>query len=182
MTSQIPALQFSLRLLAVLLGIGGMCGAFSTAAPGQEPVQQWRFEAGAVQGGKLTAAVGGLRGDVLGEYRFEQDGELQIPGGGIDPGESPLQALHREAREETGWRIADPVRIGSFRRFTYMPDYGFWARKTQLIYLARAVRQLHPPLEPGHVTYWMVPADAAHKLDVEGDRVMVRDAIRAGFI
>lgn len=112
----------------------------------------------------------------------EQDGELQLPGGGIDPGESPLQALHREVREETGWRIAEPVRIAGFRRYTFMPEYCYWARKAQAIYLARAVRELHEPLEPGHVTYWMSPHDASRYLDVEGDRVMVAGAIRARLI
>ena len=112
----------------------------------------------------------------------EQDGELQLPGGGIDPGESPLQALHREVREETGWRIADPSRFDSFQRFAYLPDYGYWARKVQTIYLARAVRQLHPPLEPGHVAVWMYPADAARHLDVEGDRLMVAKAIQARWV
>ncbi|MEM7683900.1 MAG: NUDIX hydrolase [Pseudomonadota bacterium] len=112
----------------------------------------------------------------------DQDGELQLPGGGIDPGESPLQALHREVREETGWRIADPVRIGAFQRFAWLPDYQFWARKVQAIYTARAIRDLRTELEPGHVAAWMPPMLAAQRLDIEGDRLVVRQAIRTGLI
>ena len=112
----------------------------------------------------------------------EQDGELQLPGGGIDPGESPIQALHREVREETGWRIADPKRFYAFQRFVYMPDYGYWGHKVQSIYLARAIYPLHPPLEAGHIPVLMTPTDAAGNLDVEGDRVSVTRAINAGMI
>ncbi|MGD1925910.1 MAG: NUDIX domain-containing protein [Paracoccaceae bacterium] len=112
----------------------------------------------------------------------DQDGELQLPGGGIDPGESPLQALHREVREETGWRIADPVRIGAFQRFAWLPDYQFWARKVQAVYIARAIRDLRTELEPGHVAVWTPPMLAARHLDIEGDRLVVRQAIRAGLI
>ena len=39
--------------------------------------------------------------------------DVQLPGGGIDPGESALQALHREVLEEIGWRIARPGRFGA---------------------------------------------------------------------
>ena len=112
----------------------------------------------------------------------EQDGELQLPGGGIDPGESPLQALHRETREETGWRIAELRRCGAFQRYVYMPDYGYWARKVQLIFTARAVCALGPPSEPDHVPVWMQPVVAAAALDIEGDRLMVRRALEAGLI
>ncbi len=112
----------------------------------------------------------------------DESGELQLPGGGIDPGESPLQALHREVREETGWRIAEPRRIGAFQRFVWLPDYGYWARKAQLIFAARAVRPLGPPTEGWHLPLWMAPADAARRLDVEGDRVMVARAIASGLV
>jgi 8-oxo-dGTP diphosphatase len=63
-----------------------------------------------------------------------------------------------------------------------MPEYGYWAHKVQLIYLARAIYPLHPPLEAGHVPIQMPPADAAQHLDVEGDRETVTRAIRAGRI
>lgn len=102
-----------------------------------------------------------------------QDGappEFQLPGGGIDPGESPLRALHREVYEETGWSIAQPVRIGAFRRFTYMPEYDRWAEKLCTIYSARPVRRLGPPPEAGHRAVWMPMAQAARLLANEGDR------------
>ena len=40
--------------------------------------------------------------------------EFQLPGGGIDPGEHPIAALHREVMEETGWHIAGLRRLGAF--------------------------------------------------------------------
>ncbi len=99
--------------------------------------------------------------------------ELQLPGGGIDPGESPLTALHREVFEETGWRIARPRRLGCFRRFTFMPEYDLWAEKICTIYLATPVRPLAAPTEPDHMALWMAPEDAARKLGNAGDRSFV---------
>ncbi|MCL5777755.1 NUDIX domain-containing protein [Limibaculum sp. FT325] len=111
-----------------------------------------------------------------------QEDELQLPGGGIDPGESPIRALHREVREETGWLIADPRRLTAFQRYAWLWDYGYWARKVQSVYMARAVRRLGPPSEPGHVPVWLSPDEAARALHVEGDREMVRLARRQGLI
>ncbi|MCV2882083.1 NUDIX hydrolase [Actibacterium sp. XHP0104] len=100
--------------------------------------------------------------------------EFQLPGGGIDPGESPTAALHREVIEETGWRIAAPRRIGAFRRFTYMPEYEIWAEKVCHIYLARPVRQLDLPSEPGHRAVVVPVARAANLLGNAGDRHFAR--------
>ena len=57
-----------------------------------------------------------------------------------------------------------------------------WARKVQAIYLARAVRRLGPPLEADHVPLWLAPAEAARRLDVEGDREVVRRSLARGLI
>ncbi len=115
-----------------------------------------------------------LRGsEILVTHQADPWPEFQLPGGGIDPGESPLAALHREVFEETGWSIAAPRRIGTFRRFTYMPEYDLWAEKLCMIYLARPVRRIGPPSETGHTALWMPPEVAASKLGNSGDRHFV---------
>lgn len=134
-----------------------------------------RFGEPAVTGQKYRVRPGAyavlrLDGDVLLTYQEAPDAEFQLPGGGIDPGESPIQALHREVYEETGWSICAPRHVGAFRRFAYMPEYDKWAEKICHIYLARPVRRLGPPKEPGHAAVWMDAKDAAQRLGNEGDR------------
>jgi 8-oxo-dGTP diphosphatase len=113
--------------------------------------------------------------EVLLTHQAEPIPEFQLPGGGIDPGESPLAALHREVLEETGWRIAAPRRLGAFRRFTFMPEYDLWAEKLCHVYLARPVRPLMDPSEPGHTAYWTPAALAVEIVGNEGDRAFLRD-------
>ncbi|MES2144263.1 MAG: NUDIX hydrolase [Pseudomonadota bacterium] len=115
-----------------------------------------------------------LQGDsILVTRQSDPVPEYQLPGGGIDPGEQPIPALHREVREETGWRIAIDRRIGAFRRFTFMPEYDLWAEKICTLYMARPVRRLGPPTEAGHRAVWL-PVDAAlTMLGNPGDRAML---------
>lgn len=96
--------------------------------------------------------------------------EIQLPGGGIDPGESPIPALHREVMEETGWSMSAPRRLGVFRRFTYLAEYDMWADKVCTIYVARPVRCYGPPIEPNHTAIWLPRDVAIEALENTGDR------------
>ncbi len=123
-----------------------------------------------------------LQGDsILVTHQSEPVPEFQLPGGGIDPGEQPIPALHREVREETGWRIAINRRIGAFRRFTYMPEYDLWAEKICTVYLARPVRRLGPPTEAGHMAVWLPVEDALTRLGNPGDRAMLARLLTKGL-
>lgn len=96
--------------------------------------------------------------------------DIQLPGGGIDAGESPLQALYREVLEEIGWSIGRPVRLGAFRRFVFMPEYDLWAEKLCHIYLARPARQIQEATEAHHATVILDADDAIDALGCEGSR------------
>ncbi len=117
-------------------------------------------------------------GSVLATFQAAPVPELQLPGGGIDPGEQPITALHREVREETGWRIGVIRRLGAFRRFTYMPEYDLWAEKLCTVYLARPVRRLGPPTEAGHAAVWLPVSEALARFGNEGDNAFLAQALR----
>ena len=116
-----------------------------------------------------------IRGsEVLLTHQAEPFPEFQLPGGGVDPVESPFRSLHREVMEETGWTIARPVRLGAYRRFTFMPEYDLWAEKMCHIYAARPARRIGPPTERGHTAVWMPVELAVGALATEGDRLFLR--------
>ena len=125
-----------------------------------------------------------LRGsNLLLTHQSRPKPETQLPGGGIDPGEAPLAALHREILEETGWTISNPRRVGAYRRFTYMPEYDLWAEKICTIYLARPALERHAPQEADHTAIWTPLSEAAHLLDTPGDIEFVaalQDSILSG--
>src|SRR6056297_1505861 len=99
--------------------------------------------------------------------------ELPLPGGGIDPGESPLHALAREVMEETGYAIHGLRRLGMFHRFTYMPEYDLHAQKQCHIYAARLGPRRSEPTEEGHSAVFLPWAEACDLLAVSGDRHFV---------
>ncbi|MDP3861964.1 MAG: NUDIX hydrolase [Phaeovulum sp.] len=143
-----------------------------------------RFGAPVLRGQSYSLRAGAyavllLGNRVLLTHQNAPQPEFQLPGGGIDAGESALRALRREVFEETGWGIAAPRRIGAFRRFAYMPEYDRWAEKLCTIYLARPTRRLGLPSEPGHRAVWMGAAEAAEALANEGDRHFLLRALAA---
>ena len=112
--------------------------------------------------------------DVLLTFQQEPNPEFQLPGGGIDPGEHPITALHREVLEETGWRIAQPRRLGAFRRFVYMPECDLWAEKICAVYLAMPVRRLCDPTEAGHSDHWVPRQLAMQIVENYGDQAFIK--------
>lgn len=117
--------------------------------------------------------------DVLLTEQAAPDREWQLPGGGIDPGESALQALHRECLEETGWRVRPLRRLGAYQRYAYMPEYDLWARKVCHVYLCAPGPRLGAPSEPDHRPAWTPIKTALRVLATEGDRRYL--ALGAGY-
>ena len=119
------------------------------------------------------------RGDeVLLTIQYAEEPDIQLPGGGVDPGESPIPALHREVFEETGWHISAPRRLGAFRRFVFMPEYDLWAEKLCTIFVARPTLRVSDPSEADHAPVWLSFAEAAVALGNDGDRFMLERYVR----
>ncbi len=76
---------------------------------------------------------------VVRQYRFGSEAvTIEIPGGVIDPGESPLDAARRELREESGFTSQDWTELGAVT-----PNPAFHDNRCHH-FLARGVQRTHP--------------------------------------
>lgn len=98
------------------------------------------------------------------QYRTPVERELlEIPAGGIDPGESPEDAVRRELREETGY---SPRRVEKLGGFYSTPGYC-----TEYLYLFLASDLVHSPLhaeDTDSISLVRVPVDQIHHMVTSG--------------
>jgi 8-oxo-dGTP pyrophosphatase MutT (NUDIX family) len=132
--------------------------------PGSEPVRAYAREV------IRTAALAYVRERRLLQARPAGKDVFYMAGGKIDPGETPLDALHREVREELGVAVAGVSELGVFRA----EAYGHSARLHMTCFLADVVGEPRPTSEIAELRYFTVREYAAMPHVAPGSMMVFR--------
>ncbi len=110
----------------------------------------------------------GIGLDMLGRIAVAEIGlrppfEYDLPGGGLDPGESPVEALVREFREETGLQVEAGDLIAKAGQYWGRADV---RPRNSLchFHLVQIAGDHGAPVEHDHRLVWLSPFDAARRM------------------
>jgi 8-oxo-dGTP diphosphatase len=81
------------------------------------------------------------RGQEIVLVRIISWGKYFLPGGGIEAGEYPEEALLREIQEETGFLVSALEKICEAAEYVYSPVVGTYLNKQGLYYTAKIIGQ-----------------------------------------
>jgi 8-oxo-dGTP diphosphatase len=106
-----------------------------------------------------------------------------LPGGGLDSGETHIEALHREFMEETGYAILSAEKIGEAVEYVYIQNDGRYLKKVQHFYFIGLGVQSTPTHPDGdsHRAEW-IPYEALRgKMYLESNWWAIEKAIGQNF-
>lgn len=104
----------------------------------------------------------------------EEDGRLYLPGGGLDPGETAEQALHREFLEETGYTVAILAELGRAKEYVADETPSLAFNKHCVFFAVRLTGGDGVPAIASNRPSWMELAEALTRLSNEAHRWAVR--------
>ena len=119
-----------------------------------------------------TAALAYIRDRRLLQARSAGKEVFYMAGGKIDPGETPVQALHREVREELGVEVADYAELGVFECEAYGHIPGTALHMT--CYTAGLTGNPRPTSEIAELRYFTVGEYAAMPHVAPGSMMVFR--------
>jgi len=97
-----------------------------------------------------------------------------LPGGGLEAGESPEEAVAREALEECGLVVRVGACVTRLVQFVVTAE-GLGVEKRCAFFDARIERDNRAAMLPGHETLWLGPGRAAQILKHDSQMWAVRD-------
>jgi 8-oxo-dGTP diphosphatase len=126
--------------------------------------------------------------DRPGAYAVIQNNEKQIaviqtgngcflPGGGLDPGETEVDALHRELMEETGFQISVTAEIGSAVEYIKASSENKYYRIQSRFYQAQLDVKVGEGIEQDHHLIWLSQEEALSRLTRQSQAWAVQNGV-----